>query len=103
MMKSLVSTGRLSSATESERCAGPGHRFPLDCSDLTASEGRRTSSLLLAPPCPPPENPCPFAGLSRGRPPPNALHREVAVLIGGYSAQPLSQPRPFWVAVRLLG
>ena len=60
---------------------------------------------LFAAPCPavsPCENPFPFAGLSRGRPPPNDRHREVALLIGGYSAQPLSQPGPLWVAVRLL-
>ena len=79
----------------------PGSSVPPGSLRPTASEGRRTSSLLLAPRCPPMRIRSPSTGLSRGRPPPNDRHRGVAVLMGGYFAQPLSQPRPLWVAVRL--
>ena len=67
----------------SERCAGPGRRSPRK-PPSDGLEGRRTSSLLRVPlGVPPRKSPFPSFGLSPGRPPPNDLHREVAVLMVG--------------------
>lgn len=75
-------------ASGSERCAGPGRRFPRK----PPSDGRIRPAHLFAAPVvphgvPPRENPLPSVGLSLGRPPPNDRHRVVAVLMIPYSAE----------------
>jgi hypothetical protein len=62
---------RVEDTQGSERCAGPGRRFPRRNLRPTASGGRRTTSLLLVPPrCSPPrESPIPSFGLSPVDPP----------------------------------
>jgi len=96
--------GRDRDATQgSERCAGPGRRSPRR--NLRPAATRPAH--LFAAPCPHGVPPCESAPLRRTltgrRSPPNDRHREVAVLMIGYFAEALWQPRPDWVAVGLPG